>query len=101
MFLLFVFQAIYNFVEEGEFRLHLNVGDAVVILRECEDWYYGYNKCNSKQGIFPKNYICIQQRSGNMESLMNEVTSVLREWGYYYKQLYVVCTIIYSLYEKK
>ncbi|XP_058798317.1 dedicator of cytokinesis protein 1 isoform X2 [Phymastichus coffea] len=53
--------AIYNFLEEGEFRLLLNVGDALIVL----------------------------QRSGNMESLMNEITSVLREWGYYWKQLYV------------
>jgi hypothetical protein len=70
--------------------LSLSVGDAVIIIRECDNWYYGYKKYEGKYGIFPKSYICLRQKRTNMEALMNEITSVLREWGYYWKHLYVV-----------
>ncbi|XP_014208352.1 dedicator of cytokinesis protein 1 isoform X2 [Copidosoma floridanum] len=81
--------AIDNFTQEGEFRLQLNVGDAVVIKRECDDWYYGYKKYENKYGIFPKTYVCLRQRFTSMEALVNEITSVLREWGNLWKQLYI------------
>ncbi|KAJ8670596.1 hypothetical protein QAD02_001855 [Eretmocerus hayati] len=81
--------AIYNFAQEGEFRLPLSVGEAVVIKRECEEWYYGCTKYEGRYGIFPKSYICILQRPASMECLMNEITNTLREWGYYWKHLYV------------
>ncbi|KAL7286180.1 hypothetical protein TKK_0019548 [Trichogramma kaykai] len=81
--------AIYNFTQEGEFRLLLSVGDAVIIKRECQEWYYGCKKHEKKYGIFPKSYVCIIQKNPSLEPFMSEITNVLREWGIYWKNLYV------------
>lgn len=54
--------AIYNFNEPVEYKLKLTVGDAVHLLEEEDNWYYGYILSNrTTHGIFPKNYIHIKQ----------------------------------------
>nr|XP_012153465.1 PREDICTED: dedicator of cytokinesis protein 1 isoform X5 [Megachile rotundata] len=82
--------AIHNFVHGTPNALRLNVGEVVYILEECGDWYYGRNKLRGTCGIFPKSYIHIQPQSANMDCLIHEITSVLREWGHHWKHLYVI-----------
>jgi hypothetical protein len=39
-------------------RLHLSIGDAVRVIEELNQWYYGYCLNNrNRLGIFPKSYI--------------------------------------------
>lgn len=94
--------AIYNFNDESDHKLKLTVGDAVHIQLEQEDWYYGYILPNRhKQGIFPKSYVhlkeCVVDDTGPVPvfifkepPIVQEITSVLREWGMHWKNLYVV-----------
>ncbi|KAF5292477.1 hypothetical protein FQA39_LY14024 [Lamprigera yunnana] len=96
-----VFEPIYNFSSNEDCKLNLNVGEAVHILEEVEDWYFGYAILDRKtQGIFPKNYIhiteCTIDRSGpnlifipRQPTIVNEITTILREWVTHWKQLYV------------
>ncbi|XP_075232677.1 dedicator of cytokinesis protein myoblast city [Lycorma delicatula] len=108
--------AIHNFNQEGQCRIHLTVGDCVQILRENGDWYFGFSLKNRSQcGIFPKCYIHILEsvidKSGPTEVLtlkqpqiVQELTSVLREWGVLWKHLYVTHsehfkTLEYKMYE--
>ncbi|KAH8278766.1 hypothetical protein KR018_008948, partial [Drosophila ironensis] len=79
-----------NFDQENKpHRLNLDVGDAVIILKETTYWYYGYKqKAKETRGIFPKSYIhlcdynnvngefCIQRTD-----IVEEITKVLLEWG--------------------
>ncbi|XP_063232451.1 dedicator of cytokinesis protein 1 isoform X3 [Bacillus rossius redtenbacheri] len=93
--------AIHNFSEDATQRLKLTVGEAVHILEENGDWYFGYLATNrSLRGIFPKSYVhlldVVVDRSGPIEvvstkqpSVVQEITSVLREWGQIWKHLYV------------
>ncbi|XP_064466141.1 dedicator of cytokinesis protein 1-like [Ornithodoros turicata] len=93
--------AIANFIQDGPHRLRLNVGDAVYIHEENEDWYYGCcTNSKSKKGIFPKSYIAVKDsiidKTGPHEvvipkepPIIKEITSVLREWGPIWKQLYL------------
>ncbi|XP_066581822.1 dedicator of cytokinesis protein 1 isoform X2 [Prorops nasuta] len=81
--------AIHNFGKNGNQYLQLTVGEVVQISEECEGWYYGCNKLRGTRGIFPKSYIRFLQQSRNMNCLIHEVTSVLREWGHHWKHLYV------------
>ncbi|CAB0042097.1 unnamed protein product [Trichogramma brassicae] len=60
--------AIYNFTQEGEFRLLLSVGDAVIIKRECQEWYYGCK--NTKRNM---------EFSRNLTSQRSENFTVMRE----------------------
>ncbi|KAH8388441.1 hypothetical protein KR093_006384, partial [Drosophila rubida] len=70
-------------------RLNLDVGDALIILKETTHWYYGYKqKAKETRGIFPKSYVhlceysivngeyCIQRTD-----IVEEITKVLLEWG--------------------
>ncbi|KAM7284316.1 putative dock-1 [Ixodes scapularis] len=94
--------AIANFTQEGLHRLRLNVGDAVYIYEESEEWYYGCcTSSKAKKGIFPKSYIAVKDsiidKTGPHEvvipkepSIIKEITAVLREWGPIWKQLYLV-----------
>ncbi|XP_019762944.2 dedicator of cytokinesis protein 2 isoform X3 [Dendroctonus ponderosae] len=90
--------AIYNYNEPEAFKLKLTVGDAVRILEEENDWYYGY--VISKRhvlGLFPKSYVhrkpCEKFDCGlpvfKDPAICHEITSVLREWGGHWKNLYV------------
>ncbi|KAK9873197.1 hypothetical protein WA026_021430 [Henosepilachna vigintioctopunctata] len=93
--------AIYNFEEEGDYKLKLTVGDAVHLIEEEENWYIGYVINNRHvQGIFPKNYIhvkpCTLDLSGSVPNFIlkeppisQEITTVLREWNAHWKELYV------------
>ncbi|KAF5308725.1 hypothetical protein FQR65_LT06086 [Abscondita terminalis] len=93
--------AIYNFTSNEDCKLNLNVGEAVHILEEEEDWYFGYSLSDRRvQGIFPKNYVhiaeCAIDRSGpnpifipTQPLIVHEITTILREWGTHWKLLYV------------
>ncbi|XP_017848453.1 dedicator of cytokinesis protein 1 isoform X2 [Drosophila busckii] len=79
-----------NFDQDAKpHRLNLDVGDAVIILKETTHWYYGYKqKAKETRGIFPKSYVhlceysivngeyCIQRTD-----IVEEITKVLLEWG--------------------
>ncbi|XP_044753163.1 dedicator of cytokinesis protein 1 [Coccinella septempunctata] len=93
--------AVYNFQEDGDYKLKLTVGDAVHIKEEEENWYFGYSINNRHaQGIFPKSYIHIKMCTvDSSESIPNfvlkepsiaqEIATVLREWNTHWKNLYV------------
>ncbi|XP_046384567.1 dedicator of cytokinesis protein 1 isoform X4 [Ischnura elegans] len=93
--------AIHNFHQEASYRIKLNVGETVHILEENGDWFFGYSTKNrALRGIFPKSYIHIKEstvdRSGpteviypNQSHIVQEITSVVREWGQIWKLLYV------------
>ncbi|KAH8264463.1 hypothetical protein KR038_008866, partial [Drosophila bunnanda] len=88
-----------NFDQETKpHRLNLDVGDAVIILKETTHWYYGYRqKAKETRGIFPKSYIhlceynivngefCIQRTD-----IVEEITKVLLEWGSIAKDYFLV-----------
>nr|CAD7446283.1 unnamed protein product [Timema bartmani] len=93
--------AIHNFSEGGPHRLKLTVGEAVQILEENGDWLFGHLARNrSMRGIFPRSYIHIKEavvdKTGPVEvvaikqpCVVQEITSVLWEWGRIWKHLYV------------
>lgn len=96
------FSAIYNFNTTDNLKLNLTVGDAVRILEEEENWYYGYVISNwDVKGVFPKSYIhrkkCERFEGGvpifKHPVICQEITSVLREWSGHVKHLYVVCRL--------
>lgn len=103
-----MFSAIYNFNPDETYKLKLNVGEAVHILQEEEDWYFGYAVQNKYiQGIFPKTFVnvieCTVDDTGptplfllNQPPIVQEITTVLREWGAHWKNLYVVSKQISS-----
>ncbi|XP_049862449.1 dedicator of cytokinesis protein 1 isoform X3 [Schistocerca gregaria] len=92
--------AIHNFFEDKPYRIKLSVGETVNILEENGEWYFGYTTKNrALRGIFPKNYIHIKDTAStklgntdgevfNQPQVVNEITSVLREWGQIWKNLY-------------
>ncbi|XP_071445315.1 dedicator of cytokinesis protein 1 isoform X2 [Hetaerina americana] len=93
--------AIHNFHQDATYRIKLNVGETVHILEENGDWFFGYSTKNrALRGIFPKSYIHIKEstvdKSGpteviypNQSHIVQEITSVVREWGQIWKLLYV------------
>ncbi|XP_059611933.1 dedicator of cytokinesis protein 1 isoform X1 [Phlebotomus argentipes] len=86
-----------NFSQDKSHRLTLDVGDAVIILKETSNWYYGYNKKNrGNRGIFPKSYIqlmeCVRSKSDYVikrSEIVDEITTVLVEWGDLFKKFYL------------
>lgn len=88
--ILSLYLAIHNFAHSIPHAICLMVGEVVQITGECTDWYYGCSKFKSTCGIFPKSYIHIVQKSTNTDNSVQEITNVLREWGHYWKHLYVV-----------
>jgi hypothetical protein len=45
MVFLFIFlPAINNYSQDKPHRVDLDIGDSVIVLKESEKWYYGYNK---------------------------------------------------------
>lgn len=96
--------AVGEFNGTSPFLLHLNIGDAVLVYEETEDseWYRGCSLLNrTLKGIFPVSYIHIKwsidsesttdvdiARSKEL-SVVLEITSVLKEWGAIWKQLFV------------
>ncbi|XP_046667072.1 LOW QUALITY PROTEIN: dedicator of cytokinesis protein 1-like [Homalodisca vitripennis] len=94
--------AIHNYQQEEEpWRIKLTVGECVHILEENGDWYFGFTAKNrGLRGIFPKCYVKIMEsivdKSGPTEvtvlkqpHIVQELTSVLREWGTIWKHLYI------------
>nr|XP_058959333.1 dedicator of cytokinesis protein 1-like [Pocillopora verrucosa] len=92
--------AIYNFHGKGLYQLKLQLGETVQILEESPGWYRGFSLRNkAAKGIFPISYIYIkdakdESSSGTEsvfkeEALVEELTSVLREWGAMWKQVYL------------
>ncbi|XP_028391608.1 dedicator of cytokinesis protein 1-like [Dendronephthya gigantea] len=86
--------AIYNFDGTGRYMLPLLIGETVKIVEECGGWYRGCKVRNRNvQGIFPASFI--KTKDWNMQSnkrdaaLIQEMTSVLREWGLMWKHLYL------------
>ncbi|KRG01267.1 dedicator of cytokinesis protein 1 isoform X1 [Drosophila mojavensis] len=87
-----------NFDQERKpHRLNLDVGDAVIILKETTHWYYGYKqKEKQTRGIFPKSYVhlceyiivngeyCIQRTD-----IVEEITKVMLEWGVIAKRYFL------------
>lgn len=93
--------AIYNFNDGGRYRLPLVLGETVKIVEECAGWYRGCTMKNKNvQGIFPASYIHFKdwnETSKDRDSvhsaeypLVQEMTSVLREWGIMWKHLYLI-----------
>lgn len=104
----FTFLAIYNWKGDTRFGLPLEIGETVQILEESTGWYRGFSTKNrSIKGIFPQTYIhlkpCKVDNEGLFESVVpledsvvREVTLVLREWGDIWKKLYVVRWVLYK-----
>ncbi|KAJ8973039.1 hypothetical protein NQ317_017985, partial [Molorchus minor] len=97
---------IYNFNFPEDYKLKLTVGDAVHILEEETNWYYGYIiKNRHVKGIFPKSYIHIKpceavNATGPVlkePPITQEITSVLREWGLHWKMLYVQQVVVVDM----
>ncbi|XP_064601988.1 dedicator of cytokinesis protein 1-like isoform X2 [Liolophura sinensis] len=94
--------AICNFKSRDQHCLTLSVGDTVHILEQSDDWFRGYCFRNKAlKGIFPRCYIHIKEASVTVESsqecihpkeppIVQEISSVLREWSSMWKQLFVV-----------
>lgn len=58
------FSAIFNFKEKGKLCLELQVGEAVYIIKESGDWYFGCAANHrDRNGIFPKSYVQIRESS--------------------------------------
>ncbi|XP_058882191.1 dedicator of cytokinesis protein 1 isoform X1 [Acipenser ruthenus] len=93
--------AIYNYDARGEEELSLQIGDTAHILETYEGWYRGYRiRRKSKKGIFPACYIHLKdatvEGNGQKETvipnelpLVQEVTTILREWASIWRELYV------------
>jgi hypothetical protein len=61
--------AIHNFHQDAPYRIKLTVGEAVHILEENGDWFFGFSTKNrAVRGIFAKSYVhikeCIVDRTG-------------------------------------
>ncbi|XP_076035833.1 dedicator of cytokinesis protein 3-like isoform X2 [Oratosquilla oratoria] len=107
----------YNFHHDGiRQSLHLDIGETVQILEESNGWYRGFSTRNRNvRGIFPSSYIHlrpfridnegISPHEGGRQSaphwlyetvtpvedgVVQEVASILWEWGQIWKDLYVV-----------
>lgn len=93
--------AIHNYHEDAQYRLKLFVGESVHILKENGEWFFGFSSKNKDiRGIFPKSFIhireCTIDKTGPVEvvqlkqpHIVQEITTVLREWGHIWKHLYV------------
>lgn len=78
----------------------MDVGDTVHNLCQEEHWYFGYSVRNrALKGIYPKSYVHIkdsviektavgEQVTARQAPVVQEVTSVLREWGQLGQELY-------------
>lgn len=90
---------IYNYHGKGMYQLQLQLGETVQILEESSGWYRGFSLRNkSVKGIFPMTYIYVKDNKEESsseaeifkeEALVEELTSVLREWGAMWKQVYL------------
>lgn len=96
--------AICNFKVDRVGFLKLFIGDVVQIFEEGDNWYRGQlTKDKNKKGIFPKSFVYLKEiginKTGSLDltgrisaqelPLIQEITTVLREWHMIWKQLYV------------
>ncbi|XP_058117001.1 dedicator of cytokinesis protein 1 [Anopheles coustani] len=78
-------------------HIDLDVGDTVVIEQESFHWYYGHNCYSGERGVFPKAYVhrvdSKTSRDGDLviqrSEIVEEITTVLREWQFLYRRLYL------------
>lgn len=67
------------------------------IYKELGDWYLGCaTKDKGSRGIFPKNYIKIKNQKEKQQPIIQEITTVVREWGTILKDLYIVRCLFYK-----
>ncbi len=90
----------YNFEHDGTYCLKLEVGDTVHNLCQEEHWFFGYSVRNrALKGIYPRCYVQIresfiektavgEQVTARQPPVIQEVTSILREWGQIGQELY-------------
>ncbi|XP_052098499.1 dedicator of cytokinesis protein 1-like isoform X2 [Mytilus californianus] len=96
--------AVCNFKVDRVGFLKLFIGDVVLIYEEGDDWYRGQlSKDKTKKGIFPKKFVRLKEiginKTGSLDlsgrittlelPLIQEITTVLREWHNIWKQLFV------------
>lgn len=84
--------AIWNYPVNGKHthqhqHLSLFIGEVVHVQQECQHWYYGYRLTNepNKLGVFPRNYIQIQNDASldgdnNNYNFEQETILILYEW---------------------
>jgi len=93
--------AICNYSSKNGQSLPLQLGDLVAIKESSKEWYRGFSlKNRNVWGIFPATHVHIKdyyleqsgQNTGASKKelpIVEEVTSVLREWGLIWKELFV------------
>ncbi|ETN61959.1 dedicator of cytokinesis protein 1 [Anopheles darlingi] len=82
---------------DKEHHIDLDVGDTVIIEQESYHWYYGRNGSSGTVGIFPKTYVHpVENRTSrdgeliiHRSEIVEEITTVLKEWQYHYRRLYL------------
>ncbi|KFB45954.1 AGAP004320-PA-like protein [Anopheles sinensis] len=92
----FVAKANYS-APNKQHHIDVDVGDTVVIEQESSHWYYGHNCYSGERGVFPKAYVhrvdSKTSRDGDLviqrSEIVEEITTVLREWQFLYRQLYL------------
>lgn len=106
--LLFLFVAKSHYSQEAPHRLSLTTGDAIIIKGESENWYFGYKKDDRHQrGIFPKTYVVVVDASKSYDGsrdtysirrspIVEEITTILKEWHNHFIKLYLVSRIFVS-----
>ncbi|XP_035891382.1 dedicator of cytokinesis protein 2 isoform X3 [Anopheles stephensi] len=95
--------------QEKPHHIDLDVGDTVVIEQESYHWYYGQNSSTGALGIFPKVYVhpvdSKTSRDGDLvirrSEIVEEITTVLREWQYLYRRLYLSTHPSFKLVQSK
>uniref|UniRef100_A0A182T221 SH3 domain-containing protein n=1 Tax=Anopheles maculatus TaxID=74869 RepID=A0A182T221_9DIPT len=95
--------------QEKQHHIDLDVGDTVVIEQESYHWYYGRNSSSGACGIFPKVYVHPvdgkTSRDGDLvirrSEIVEEITTVLKEWQYLYRRLYLSTHPSFKLVQSK
>lgn len=60
------------------------------IYKELGDWYVGCTvKDKNTKGVFPKSYVKVKNENCQ-QHIVEEITTVVREWGTILKRLYIV-----------
>jgi hypothetical protein len=59
-------------------------------------WYRGTNLSTGLTGIFPMSYAHVKKTEGeNFDVVINEISTVIREWGGILKTYYKVCSLLF------
>ncbi|ESO09208.1 hypothetical protein HELRODRAFT_168167 [Helobdella robusta] len=89
--------AIHNFHNMKAECLAFDVGDSLHLIYETKEWFYGNcARNNFRKGIIPKSYVKVKDAINvqgcfypKESPLVREITSVLKEWGCLWKDLYL------------